>query len=644
MTTINHPIIKGLFSYSMTDSHVPLIDFRNYEYKNTILGHGTYGTVYLFEEKGTKKLYAAKVLNGNVPPEDFDKTLHRELECLSILHHPAIISMIGYSPTDHTGQPLPTFLCEYMPNQSLGFFLHNKLHPAKSKWNSTKLFCNILGICLAMAYIHDTGLIHRDLKLDNVLIDENLYPRICDFGTARFNSGERKTLLVGTAVYMAPEIIDTDSFYTSAVDVYSFAMILYELYSGKAPALNSSQGFFKFLTSIKDGLRPDIRDVPGEARQNIIAQCWDNEPSLRPTFHELTHHFLHDPELRPDDLDENEVNEYLSQFGLSLYSDFIPRFSLSSIGIPSVDSIDFLGESFDKDDWSDRIMRTNTISDLNNLMLQFISEINDIPENCSHIPDTNEMSTLNFMQKKRLEMAENGNVDAYYEIGYNYCHGVAPYPVNLYYGYKYLKKAAEQGNPNALYGLAKLYLPYVGDSTMKSIYLRIIEIAIMHRSAEAAQLMAAHYVIGSLFPPNEVMAMLFFKYAADMKNIRCMDWYARKLRKIINGSITLTDLSRQIAESRDIVNCSHSFLTRTNEIRFIAKALFSTISTTSTATIVSAAYFKKILATKNPKTEGQLHKFYSRVERILKKIEKEEVVHDYEDDHYHQLYQTLMIA
>eukprot|EP00163_Fabomonas_tropica_P016060 TRINITY_DN2897_c0_g1_i1.p1 TRINITY_DN2897_c0_g1~~TRINITY_DN2897_c0_g1_i1.p1 ORF type:complete len:322 (+),score=32.91 TRINITY_DN2897_c0_g1_i1:95-967(+) len=139
-----------------------------------------------------------------------------------------------------------------------------------------------LGTARGMAFLHGRRLIHRDLKAQNVLINDYGVPKVSDFGLSRFESSVMDTS-VGTPCTMAPEVIRHDPYGLSA-DVYSFGIVLWQLVTKNPspyPNMNSAQVVFQVAVA---GVRPPIpENVPSEL-VSLIKECWAQDPEERPAF------------------------------------------------------------------------------------------------------------------------------------------------------------------------------------------------------------------------------------------------------------------------------------------------------------------------------------------------------------------------
>jgi serine/threonine protein kinase len=154
--------------------------------------------------------------------------LMREVDVLRQVVYPAIIGLIGFllpaeDPDDPEIISPPIIVTEWLARGSLDDFMSDPIEYAKL---TPKVKAKIaIGIVLGMRYMHVSGVMHRDLKPGNILLDERFEVRIGDLGSARFTDLQATmTGTVRTPSYMAPEILDAD--YGLSVDVYSFAMRL----------------------------------------------------------------------------------------------------------------------------------------------------------------------------------------------------------------------------------------------------------------------------------------------------------------------------------------------------------------------------------------------------------------------------------
>ena len=189
---------------------------------------GKTSTVYLVKSMKTEKIYAAKVYEEN--SESFFNEVDI-LEQLSSLNSPNIIHLISYGEDYIINNGIPEkeekqyIILEYMPNNDLFYYAThlNGINEQKIK----KIFYKILK---AVQQCHDKGICHRDLKLENIMFNEQNEPVLCDFGYGGLlNENEKFTDFVGTLNYMAPEILKKIPYSGIRSDIFSLGVILFAL-------------------------------------------------------------------------------------------------------------------------------------------------------------------------------------------------------------------------------------------------------------------------------------------------------------------------------------------------------------------------------------------------------------------------------
>lgn len=247
-----------------------------------VLGDGSFGTVY--SGKCRQKDVAIKVLHKQDWDEKTLNAFRHEVELMSKIFHPNINLFMGACTvpgnlmivTELMRGDLETMLLEEQVNMSL--LLRMRL---------------ARDAALGILWLHSSNpqIIHRDLKASNLLVDENLNCKVCDFGLSQLNA-KGKSLrdgqdgAKGTPLWMAPEVMMGQPFNEKA-DVYSFALILWFLLEKKEPYSQYDElESFTHDICIKQ-YRPPISADADPSLRDLIVRCWDPDPRKRPGFGEI---------------------------------------------------------------------------------------------------------------------------------------------------------------------------------------------------------------------------------------------------------------------------------------------------------------------------------------------------------------------
>ncbi|KAK8882697.1 hypothetical protein M9Y10_045339 [Tritrichomonas musculus] len=274
MSTSDDP--KAFFEQLKVDLAKYLLSLDDFEIQKEI-GIGGYGRVFLARQKDNNKQVAIKEwiienLTGR-------KLLYfcREIQIFSKNDHPFLLPFIGFTAT-----PPYSIITEYMQNGSLHSVLRDN---PQSFFSPDQKNMIAMGIAAGMSRLHEQNIIHRDLKSQNVLMDENLLPKVCDFGVSRIMASyenEPVTQKVGTPAWMAPEFFGPSE-YSNKVDVYSYALILWELETGKTPFRGLRPPQIMDIVYNRHE-RPPIPPQTSHSLKKLIQLCWSQKPSDRPSF------------------------------------------------------------------------------------------------------------------------------------------------------------------------------------------------------------------------------------------------------------------------------------------------------------------------------------------------------------------------
>src|SRR2546426_1718299 len=207
-----------------------LMDFGDYELLEQI-GRGGQGVVFRAHQKSLNRTVALKVISlGQWASEAHVKRFRREAEAAARLEHPCIVPIYEVGERDGSCY----FSMKFVEGGQLDEVVRREPMPPR---RAAEL---IAKVARTVHYAHEHGILHRDIKPGNILLDKNGEPHLTDFGLARLVESEstvtRTLEVLGTPSYMAPEqAVGNKAHLTSATDVYGLGAVLYQLLTGQPP-------------------------------------------------------------------------------------------------------------------------------------------------------------------------------------------------------------------------------------------------------------------------------------------------------------------------------------------------------------------------------------------------------------------------
>ena len=278
------------------------------------LGRGSYAEIYVATDnaavEGAPRTVVIKALNLNLQEEtdaELERTLvanfQNEAVALDRVRHPNVINRLGHGTAiDLGGTTFHYIVLEYLPGGDLAALTRGR------PLNIQKAVSYLEQVCSGLAHAHKCGVIHRDIKPQNLLLTEDKQTvKIADFGVARIDASDGAITRVGTNIYSAPEhnpLVQTGQLYTSglpsvrdhltpAADIYSLAKTTYTLLAGESPRRFAQHSITELPLTMAQAdwsqpvlrvLRKATQSRP-EERYQTVEQFWDDfaEATLPPT-------------------------------------------------------------------------------------------------------------------------------------------------------------------------------------------------------------------------------------------------------------------------------------------------------------------------------------------------------------------------
>ncbi|CAA0828358.1 Putative receptor-like protein kinase [Striga hermonthica] len=310
--------------FSLVEMQFATQDFNS----GLIIGRGGFGKVYkgiIIIDRGCRKSVAIKRLKPNSSQGAHEFLM--EIETLSELRHANLVSLIGYC-NEHREMIL---VYDYMPGGTLADRLYRLRRMSGScpplSWKQRLEIC--IGAGRGLDYLHTGhGIIHRDVKSTNILLDENLVAKVSDFGLAKQEDMSKlqshvSTRVKGTNGYMDPHYLHTRKL-TRKTDTYAFGVVLFELLTGR-PAVDLSLAEEEHILTIwardrinkgeveqivDSSLEEEILPASLKTFVGISERCLREDPKSRPTMSQVVQQLelaLEQQDSGPECLESNEV-------------------------------------------------------------------------------------------------------------------------------------------------------------------------------------------------------------------------------------------------------------------------------------------------------------------------------------------------
>uniref|UniRef100_A0A8D3C7I3 Protein kinase C n=1 Tax=Scophthalmus maximus TaxID=52904 RepID=A0A8D3C7I3_SCOMX len=237
-----------------------------------VLGKGSFGKVLLAELKGQGQYFAVKALKKDVVlmDDDVECTMVEKRVLALAWDNPFLTHLYStFQSKEHL-----FFVMEYLNGGDLMFHIQDK-----GRFDLNRATFYAAEIVVGLQFLHSKGIIYRDLKLDNVMLDKDGHIKIADFGMCKENVfGEaRATTFCGTPDYIAPEILLGQK-YTFSVDWWSFGVLVYEMLIGQSPYQGDDED--ELFESIRSDTPHYPRWITKEAK-NLLELLFERDPSRR---------------------------------------------------------------------------------------------------------------------------------------------------------------------------------------------------------------------------------------------------------------------------------------------------------------------------------------------------------------------------
>jgi serine/threonine protein kinase len=242
----------------------------------TLLGQGGMGTVYRAKQYSLDRNVALKVLSADLSENDPDavETFHREALAYAKLRHPGIVTIYESGKVDGV---------HYLALELIEGMTFSQLKSKRGTIAEDEILDVVSQLASALAAIHSKGLVHRDIKMDNVMVSPSGRVKLMDFGVVRTRVGKGATAsneIAGTFRFMAPEVIKGAPGDARA-DVFQMGVLIYELLTGNRFNVMTQTYLEDIRNEFFSGTANELRTDVSDGLKDIVLRCLADSPALR---------------------------------------------------------------------------------------------------------------------------------------------------------------------------------------------------------------------------------------------------------------------------------------------------------------------------------------------------------------------------
>lgn len=270
-----------MFNSQTQDGYSINIPTSFHDYKITkYIGCGSSCIVVLVVDTKTNFKYAAKIISiADVEDKNMKKSIKREIDIISRLNHPNIIKIQESFKLTTNEDEYYVIIMEYCENGDL--LAHAIKHMFKSEYEKKKIIYDVLD---AIRYLHENGISHGDIKSENILLDSQNSPKLCDFGFCSTSSVLGNDSKNGTLYYAAPELFAKGKYDPKKSDIWAIGITIYSIFELQFPFKDGKQSYI--VKQIMSGKLSIDKKLNQKVKQ-IVEKCTNSSPQKRPTVNEI---------------------------------------------------------------------------------------------------------------------------------------------------------------------------------------------------------------------------------------------------------------------------------------------------------------------------------------------------------------------